>query len=488
MRRMIASMCLGLSLSACLPIAKTATPSPAVDILATGWDDRGIFGEGLVSSARPVLDELPHASIYHIEITIQSDLRHFDGSEEVRFTNDEDGPLDEIIFRLYPNILGGEMTIRSALVDGAPADLQYGLGKSRLAVSLKEPLLPGSSTVIRLDFSLTIPDTVELNYGVQAYYDDVLALAHVYPMIAVHDEQGWNAEIPPQSGDLTYADMSFFIVRVSAPAALVLAGSGREVSRVQNDDHQTVTYAAGPARDFYLAASPNYEVFTRRSGEVSLRFYAPAASADGAVAALDVAQRAVEDFSSRYAPYPYTELDMVATPTQALGIEYPGMIAIADRILLPESRYLEATLAHEVAHQWFYNLVGNDQLDQPWLDESLAQFVTLQYFTDEYGAAESAGFREHLMDRWSAAGSADIPVGLPVASYSDQTYSAIVYGRGALFFEALREEIGTEKFDEFIREYTKTFSWGIATSRGLQLVAERTCACDLTSLFDRWIY
>ena len=57
---------------------------------------------------------------------------------------------------------------------------------------------------------------------------------------------------------------------------------------------------------------------------------------------------------------------------------------------------MEGTVAHEVGHQWFYNLVGDDQLDDPWLDESFAQFATLQYFTDEYGASGADGFRNSL--------------------------------------------------------------------------------------------
>ena len=64
-----------------------------------------------------------------------------------------------------------------------------------------------------MDFAVTVPQSVELNYGVLAYFEDVLTLAHAYPMIAVYDDEGWNAEIPPQSGDVTYADASFFLVK-----------------------------------------------------------------------------------------------------------------------------------------------------------------------------------------------------------------------------------------------------------------------------------
>jgi aminopeptidase N len=148
---------------------------------------------------------------------------------------------------------------------------------------------------------------------------------------------------------------------------------------------------------------------------------------------------------------------------------------------------MEGTVAHEVGHQWFYNLVGNDQLDDPWLDEALTQFATLQYFTDEYGVPGENGFRASLEDRWARVDRAEIPIGLPVAEY-DGTYGAIVYGRGPLFFVALREEMGKEAFDAFIREYTAEHSWGIATPELLQSLAEEHCACQLDGLFNEWVY
>jgi aminopeptidase N len=191
-------------------------------------------------------------------------------------------------------------------------------------------------------------------------------------------------------------------------------------------------------------------------------------------------------FSKRYAPYPYTELDLVSTPNLALGIEYPGMIAITTRIYGSNDIYMESTVAHEVGHQWFYNLVGDDQLDDPWLDESLTQFVTLQYYADQYGSDE--GFRSSLEGRWERVGREDIPIGLPVADYSGAEYSAIVYGRGPLFFVALRDEMGTDVFDAFMKEYTETLSWDIATPETMQSIAEKNCGCDLQAIFDEWVY
>jgi aminopeptidase N len=273
--------------------------------------------------------------------------------------------------------------------------------------------------------------------------------------------------------------------------------SGQKISSSEAGQVQMLSAASGPARDFTLAASPSYEKITQTFGEITVNTYAPQNFQKGSEMALNVAARAIEVFGGRYAPYPYKELDIVATPTLALGIEYPGLIAITWRIYdldqnlgsAPASEYMEATVAHEVGHQWFYNLVGNDQLDDPWLDEALTQFATLQYYADEYGPQGAQGFGQSLEARWhSVPNGADIPIGLPVSEYSGQEYSGIVYGRGPLFFVELREEMGTEAFDAFLKEYTGTLSWGIATPEVLQSLAEKHCSCDLDAIFNEWVY
>lgn len=500
MKKILASiLSLGLVLASCTSPQQTATPSPAplpetADPFATPWEDLSIFKNGLVESEQAVLDQLKGASVYHIEFNIAQDLFHVTGHQDVQYTNTETIALNEVQLRLFPNILGGNMDVSNISVDDKSITPKFELQNSLLIVPFPQPLDPGQSTVIKMDFDVTVPRNVDKNYGVLAYYDDVLALAHAYPMISVHDDEGWNAEIPSQQGDVAYGDAAFFLVKVTAPVGLTLVTSGSEISRSEAGQTQTLSVANGPARDFYLAASPLYEETSQTLGEVTIKSYAPRDLKDGAVLALDIASKSLELFSRLYAPYPYTELDIVPTPTRAGGIEYPGLIVIAAQAFEPQGspqesrRGLEGVTAHEVAHQWFYNLVGDDQLDDPWLDEAFAQLATLEYFAQEYGSSGEEGFRSHLEARWERIGFDRIPIGLPVAEYEEGTYSAIVYGRGPLFLLALRDEMGDAVFDEFMKEYTRSLSWGIATPEFMQSMAEQHCSCDLDGLFDEWVY
>lgn len=475
-----------LFLPACLflqPQAK-ATPEPPAPQPA----NLSIFKAGLNPQYHAVIDELSNASVYQIELFIHDNLYEITGKQSVTYANNENTALDEIHFRLFSNILGGKMTVKNIQVNNESVQPKYSLNDSLLILPLKNALAPNQKITISMEFEVTVPRSVDLNYGAQAYYNDVLALAHAYPMVAVYDDEGWNAEIPPQSGDVTYADMSFFIVTVDAPKDLVLAASGVETNVEETGNRQKVRYEAGPVRDFYLAGSPNYQEFVKEVDGVALRFYTPSYMQAGAEEALDYAAQSIKIFNEKYGTYPYTELDFVSTPTLALGIEYPGMIVITDWIMEPQMGYLEATVAHEVAHQWFYNLVGNDQLDEPWLDESLAQFATMEYFAERYGEDGRLGFYEELFSRWAYIGNEEIPVGLPVREYSEMEYSGIVYGRGALFFIELEKMMGAEKFDAFIKSYAAKYAWSISTTEGLRAEAELSCGCDLGELFEEWVY
>lgn len=479
------------------PTSTPTQPPPFKPTLSAGNEAFEIFQGGLIAAQQSVLTKLSNASFYKITLTIQENIYEVTGVEDVHYTNQEDIPLDEIHFRLLPNVLSGEMKVTSVRVNDQPFEPIYEMQGSLMRVPLYQALKPGEDVNIRVEFSVTVPTTIESNYGILAYYDGVLTLAHAYPMIAVYDDEGWNAEVPPNQGDPTYADASFFVVTVDAPGELVLVGSGREVERQDDGSRQIVTFAAGPVRDFYLAASADYVVVSKTAGEVTFNSYAPANLKAGAEMAIEASIRSFAYFGEKFTPYPYTEYDIVSSPTYALGIEYPGMTAITDRIYDLDSTFsgtpniimLESTIAHEAGHQWFYNLVGNDQLDEPWLDESLTQFVTWGYYADQYGSNGASGWEGSLRGRWASASDENMPIGMPVSAYGEgSNYSAIIYGRGAFFFEALREQMGEKNFDTFMQDYVVSNSWGIGTTENMRVLAEKRCNCNLKTLYEEWVY
>jgi aminopeptidase N len=79
-------------------------------------------------------------------------------------------------------------------------------------------------------------------------------------------------------------------------------------------------------------------------------------------------------------------------------------------------------------------------------------------------------------------------IGLPVAAYEGVEYGALVYGRGPLFFLALRDRIGEKMMAAFLRRYYAAYAWRIATPDGFRKLAEEVSGQDLGELFGKWVY
>ncbi|MCP4356728.1 MAG: M1 family metallopeptidase, partial [Chloroflexi bacterium] len=253
---------------------QTTSPETAPTGLNIPWDDRSIFRAGLISAEQDALDGLEGASVYHIDFQIADDFLSLEGWEEVHYTNQETEPLEEIYFQLFPNAAGGSVAVSEVTVDGQETETAYEFQDTALRVALPATLKPGASVDIRLEFIVDVPQEMAGNYGLFGYFDEVLVLDEFYPVIPVYDDEGWNVQAPPPNADTSYFDTSFYLTRVTAPANLIIAASGIEVSRESEGGQQTVTFAAGPVRDFYMAASEHYSVVSETVGETVVNSYA----------------------------------------------------------------------------------------------------------------------------------------------------------------------------------------------------------------------
>jgi aminopeptidase N len=200
---------------------------------------------------------------------------------------------------------------------------------------------------------------------------------------------------------------------------------------------------------------------------------------------LEAGARQLQILSELVGPYPYLELDLVDVPGAYGGIEYPGLVTVGT---LGTRQVIEPTV-HEVGHQWFYGLVGDDQLDEPWLDEAAATYTEVLYFEETQGAGAATGMLSAFRDLLRSHPRPGTPIGMPVEAYdSIQDYGLFVYLKGALFFDALRARLGDDLFFEFLQTYFETHRYRTASGEAFQSLAEQTCGCELDPLFDLWVW
>src|SRR5690606_11056926 len=131
------------------PAAATLAPLPDPALVeGVTWEERASFEAHLVNGEFAELARGLSGSVYHLALTIATDYRSITGLEEVYYTNREEAPLNEILFRLYPNLLGGSSTVRDVRVNGAIIEAQLEIDDTALRVPLPAPLAPGESVVI----------------------------------------------------------------------------------------------------------------------------------------------------------------------------------------------------------------------------------------------------------------------------------------------------------------------------------------------------
>jgi hypothetical protein len=433
------------------------------------------------------MSEMP---CYRLGLQVDLDQGLLRGWEALLFTNHEGEPLEELVLRLYPNfysLVGGHeyrMQVGGVTVDGEPVEIDYIASNTAVVVPLPHPLAPDATIHLELGFAMSL-------YPADGGHQE---LASFYPILAVYDETGWRKDIAPV-GDLVYSEGALYVVELTLPADVVIAASGTEVTSCPNPDGTVTHTFLGPGlRDFALAFG---EALQRAQANVDgMTVYLWHSPNDPLVEAkLRAVADAVQVFDRRFGLYPYDDLDIVTQfdpewrgPAGA-GVEYPGLIFYHHG-----EKNWEYNLVHEVAHQWWFSVVGNDVHLEPWLDEALADYSAFIYFQEVHEEEARRAFQENVLKDYEMGLEArrisgEEPVGLSVYDFPprDAMYRWIVYSKGALFLDALRREMGDEVFFEFLEEYYQRYKYKVATGEGFLEVAEEVAGRELDELYDAWV-
>ena len=467
---------------------QTPAPTPTPDALS-------LYRSSLIPANQNDLAQLDRPTRYDLTLQFDPTGPTLAGSQEVHYFNRQSIPLNEIYFRLFANHpdSGGKITVTTVSVDGAPVTPTYAAQNTALRVPLAKPLAPGASAHVHLDFAVTVPRKNTSHYADFIADDNIVTMPTVYPLIPAYDAKGWHLEIPPSYGDLVYADISLYAVTMTVPSAMTVIASGSTIDTRASGNGTTIWRMVGaPMRDFDLNVTSRLQNTSATVGETTVNSWHEPADAEPGKKALQFATYALRVFNQRFGTYPYRKLDVIETPTTAGGIEYPSIFAIGRNLYRSdkEREFFEFATAHEVAHQWWYAMVGNDQVNAPWMDEALAQYSTLIYYEDVYGKSAAQmilrNYFQGIYDR-TKSGGRDAAVNQPVSAFNESDYASIVYGKGPLFFDALRKKMGDALFFQFLRTYFERFRYKTATPDDVLKTAEEVYGQSLRDVYQQWI-
>lgn len=445
---------------------------------------------------------------------------------------------EDALLRLTPNAAHpGAVSLSGVKVNGEPARVALP-DPSLVRVVFDPPLQAGDVATLELELKAKLPllppapaglaalqDGPGGDYGAFAVSEQVVSLAGLLPLLAP-ELDGKVLEGPSGIGDLGTFAPANLIVSLGAPAEWRCLGSGGRVGEVPQGDGTTRTaYAVAGARELPLVCLKHAEVTTKQAGDVTIEAVTLKADAKAGKLVAEHAAKSLEQLEAKLGPYPYKTLRVVETRLSgsAGGMEFPGLVTVSASLFGGDASPLEAlgltgpqlsavqamlgpglrdlvqhtlefTIDHELAHQYTALLVGNDPVADPLADEALTQHLALLLLEWREGRAAADAMRDGQLKAayqlHRLLGGADGRADRPTHEYaSNREYAALVYGKAPLAFDAMRELVGAEAWQQSLRRYVETQRYKWVTSRTFldQLGKEHPAhAKKLQGLAKRW--
>lgn len=416
---------------------------------------------------------------------------------QVTINNDSEDAWEELCFRDLMQPVQQEANNRSekkidyiSKITSAKSDgteLQIRTDKDDVTcifIALESPLEPGESTIVELEYETEVP-VGGFRCAWLPYYSersDMVAysceLAQFYPMLAKYENGKWACDKYIFEGECMYTRCFDYDIDIQVPHGATVVASGQENTVYSSEEGDTWHINAKNMRDMTIAVSNQYDLVSDEICGVTINSYFYSTEQEDSLShskqgeiSLQAAKDAVEAYTEAYGAYPYEELDVVESNYEYGGMEAPGLVRISnlyswffgqDNTQEEKDEYtskLQVSVAHEIAHQWFYGVVGNDQYNEAWLDESLASFSESAVYWRHVGKCEADIVTAiHQFDDEMSEDNMCIDKSYTQLSL-ESDYVNAVYKRGAVFLYELEQSMGQNNFYTFMKEYYKTYSF-----------------------------
>lgn len=436
---------------------------------------------------------VPSRPQYWIDATYDDQKQSVRAHMKVRLPKEHKNQ-HEIYFHLYPNAFRhwrfgkvskptrpGSIELSNVKFNGQP--VQPKIRETIMKIDLPRVLHQGKSALIEMDFHLHLPKGgTRLNV-----YRQTAFLAQWYPMLAVKDRGGWHTEPYTTTGDPFYSIVSDFDVTFHLPKNYQVISTAVD----QRKPKQTVHLKQEMVRDFVAVLTKDYRVHRQRIDGIMVNLWSMEGMDDTVKPLLRAATSSMQFYNQRFGHYPYPEVDVVLGETGygIAGMEYPGLITSIPKIPTSQGeRPAVNVVAHELAHQWWYGVVGNNQAKEPWLDEGLTTFSEFLYMREKMKEDE----REIMQRVIDKTDEVHRMVGLtsaePLYHYPDNVYGLMVYLRPAAMLFDLMYQVGEPKMMKILSTYYKTYQYRVATTQDFIRIASQVTGKDLQPFFQWWLY
>ena len=371
-----------------------------------------------------------------------------------------------------------------------------------MELKLLEPIMPGQGLRLKIEFVLTIPQIFARTGGEGDYF----FLAQWFPKVGVLQEDGqWNCHQFHFNSEF-FADFGMYRVWLTVPEKYVVGASGNLIKQEENADNSiTYVFEEKNIHDFAWTAYPH---FTRITETIQLKSGMEPTTVELLLAPghdeiknryLNSAKYALHFFAKTIFPYPFKKLTIVDPPLKGIqsgGMEYPTLVTGGYLDILPDFfNLVEAVTIHEVAHQYWYGLIGSDETREAWLDEGITSFfeweIMDEYFKDTPSLVDSplVKINDWEMERAQYLQSLSVdPVNRFSWKFLDRTqYALNVYFKAGLFLRCLKNLLGKEHMYGFFKFYAEKYRLKHPTTADLIETFNTFTNDDFSWAFDEFI-
>lgn len=411
-----------------------------------------------------------------------------EGNLTLDYYNGDSVPFSTIPFHLYPvgmrytDRQGGIQILSVTTTGPSPVVLSHNIEPHGqiMWVDLPAPLVPGNRVSFQILFLTTLPDELDRanSFGFDSIQSRIYTFSSSYPMPCVYDEaDGWNTDLYVDYGDPFYHDMAFYDFFIEAPDDIVVAATGELIDSQSDGVNTTYHYNAGlPVREVTFSASRYYEVDSIIVSGVNITsYFLPNSRPEWENDFVQWANLTLILLNDTYGIYPYTTLNVVEQHGFYGGMEYPCQVYVTNlalQLLRNGERppwYLRLLVVHEVAHEWWSQLVGTDAIDWGYIDEGLTCWSHSYYGEVYHGNWEYFQYYRYTDTTRTFYHTNGIDTALNLSNYDrTELVGYVDYTKTPLILEKLRLEIGHDDFIAGLSHFFKKSYFKFGTLRGLQ--------------------
>lgn len=450
---------------------------------------------------------------YKIVMEYDDEIKKITASQEVNFVNNYDNAFSELYFHLYPNAFRkdakesvvsasnfdkaykngfseGKIDVLNVEVDGNQVEIKIdGEDENILSVELEKKVFPDERVLISIDYEVLVPN-IEHRFG---YGEDTINLNNFYPVLCVYESgKGFSQNLYCSNGDPFYSEIANYKVEITFDNNFTMASSGNVVKEESINHKKVVNINGEKIRDFAIVLSSKFGLLNEKVGDVTLNYYSYKDSSSNQT--IELCKDVLSFFNEKFGEYPYKQLSVVQSDFCYGGMEYPNLVMISDDVT---DKNLYYVIAHEIAHQWWYGVVGNDEYNEAWVDESLTEYSTLLFFEnnpkyeifyDKMVENSQKNFKFYYNVYQKVCGEVDTSMARALNEFdTEPEYIHSVYTQGVIMYDALRSIVGENKFYKACREYYKNMAYKNSSGAKLIAIFSNSCNTNLETFFESYL-